>query len=99
MMTRLTSTHRGSAVLIRRLEALEKEREKQPADSPVLLNVRLLTSDLLEKLVAVGEWAQAHGKDALRDEHYAILREASEFYEALEAQGVDICAHPSQAAS
>jgi hypothetical protein len=98
-MTRPSSAHRGRAVLIRRLEALETQREEQPAASPVLLNVGLLTTDLLEKLIAVGEWIEAHGENSLRDEHYAILREAGEFYEALEAQGVDIYAHPSKAAS
>jgi hypothetical protein len=99
MMTRFASAHRGRAVLIRRLEALEKRREQQPAQAPVLLNLGLLTSDLLEKLVSVAEWMEAHGEDALQDDHRAILSEFGEFYESLAEQGVDIYDHPSKAAA
>ena len=98
-MTRFATRHRVRAVLIRRLEALEERREQQkPAPSRVI-NVRLLTPDLLEKLVSVTEWIEVHGTDSLQAEHCAIFNEVGEFYKSLEAQGVDIYDHSSKAAA
>ena len=98
-MPRFAAGNGRRAVLIRRLEALEGRREQQqPAPSRVF-NVRLLTLDLLDKLVSVADWAEAHGIDSLQDEHHAIFNEAVEFYNSLEAQGVDIYDHSSKAAA
>jgi hypothetical protein len=90
-MSRFASGHRGRAVLIRRLEALEKSREQQPARSAVrFVNVELLPLELLNELAAVCNWVSLHGLDALEDEHRLVLNDISACYDSLEKQGVNI---------
>ena len=99
-MTRFAPVHRGRAILIRRLEALEQWRRELPARTPYrMFNPGLLTSELLEKLVSVGEWMAVQGEDALQDDHRVILSEVGEFYKTLEAEGVDTSDQASRAAA
>ena len=59
-----------NASLIRRVESLERLLEPSPAGpSYKLANVQPLPTEMLKKLMPVGEWAHQYGLDALTEEH------------------------------
>ena len=99
MTTRLPLRHRGRAVLIRRLSALEAWREQLPTQAQYkILNVELLSDDLLTKLRPVVELIATNGMEALQPEHHEVLSEVGKFYETLQAQGGDIYQSPKAGA-
>jgi hypothetical protein len=99
MTTRLPLRHRGRAGLIRRLSALEAWREQLPTQAQYkILNVELLSDDLLTKLRPVVELIATNGMEALQPEHHEVLSEVGKFYETLQVQGADIYQPPKAGA-